>query len=180
MQWQAERFHLWISRHGFFPHLSDPRAILFLVMLTQEVHTTYTSKTDNQIHSMMHLSRIWSLRQFMKGEKANLPFPAAVEAVRVRHLPGSTTQEVERILAQPLDVAQSKRYGSHAHTIPKTKDMWDTFVAELEKAGIEGKGNRSEGWKARGPLLLAKVSALREPPLASIPRTWLLIAKRST
>jgi hypothetical protein len=172
MQWGPERFHLWISRHGFFPHLSDPRAILFLVMLTLEVNKTYTSKTDNQVHSLMYLSGMWASRQSTKGTKAAIEFPAAVEAVRLQHLPGCSIPEVERILSQPLDVAQSKKYGSHAHTIPKTKAMWNTFLAEIEKE----KENPLEGFRAKGSLIL-KVSAPERPPLAYIPWTWLLIVE---
>ena len=77
----------------------------------------------------------------MKERKADVTLPEAVGAARVRHLPGSMTQEVEQILAQPLDVAQSKMYRSHAHAIPKTKEMWTTFQAEMEKANhLEGFG----------------------------------------
>jgi hypothetical protein len=72
--------------------------------------------------------------------------PEGVGAVHVRHLPGSMTQEVEQILAQPLDVAQSKKHGSHAHAIPKTKEMWTTFKAEMDKAEMD-KEDRLEGFR---------------------------------
>jgi hypothetical protein len=82
----------------------------------------------------------------VKERKADVTLPEAVGAARVRHLPGSMTQEVEQSLAQPLDVAQSKTYGSHAHAIPKTKEMWTTFKAEMDKAEMD-KEDRLEGFK---------------------------------
>lgn len=82
----------------------------------------------------------------MKERKAIVAVSEAVEAVRVRHLPGSIIQEVEQILAQPLDVAQSKMYRSHAHAISEMNEMWTTFKAEMDKAEMD-KEDRLEGFR---------------------------------
>lgn len=52
-------------------------------------------------------------------------------------------------------------YGSHAYTIPKTTDIWNTFIAEIEK------GHRLEGFRAK-QTLSQKVRALDEGPLLSL------------
>lgn len=89
-----------------------------MLMLMKEADPpVYSSILDKQTRgimffkqkrSILFLASCWSSRQFMNGRRATLSFPEAVEAVRVRHLPESTMQEVERILAQPLDIAHNK------------------------------------------------------------------------
>jgi hypothetical protein len=111
----------------------------------------------------------------VKERNATVAFPEAVGAVRVRHLPGSMIQEEESILAQPLDVAQRKMYGSHAHAIPKTKEMRTTFKAEMDKAEMDKEDRleafrltlficldvQHEEWKDCWPSILIRLTSLR-------------------
>jgi hypothetical protein len=143
MQWEVKRFYLRVGS-GFLC-LTNPRGILLLIRNRQSFPPT-CEKLDNQICSVLFLASCWSSRQSVKERKATAAFPQAAEAVRIQHLPGSMTQEVEQILAQPLDVAQRKMYGSHAHAIPKTKEMWTTFKAEMDKAEMD-KEDRLEGFR---------------------------------
>lgn len=145
MQWEVKRFYFRVGS-GFLC-LTDPRGILLLIRKRQTFPST-CQKLDNQILlcSVLFLASCWSSRQSVKERKATVAFPEAVEAVRVRHLPGLMIQEEESILAQPLDVAQSKMYRSHAHAIPKTKEMWTTFKAEMDKAEMD-KEDRLEGFR---------------------------------
>ena len=144
MQWEVERFYLRVGS-GFLC-LTNPRGILLHIRKRQTFRST-CQKLDNQLCGILFLASCWSSWQSAK-ERNVIPvaFPEAVEAVRVRHLPGSISQEVERILAQPLDVAESKMYGSHAHAIPKMKEMWTTFKAEIDKAEMD-KEDRLEGFR---------------------------------
>jgi hypothetical protein len=143
MQWEVERFYLRVGS-GFLC-LTDARDILFHIKKRQTFPST-CQKLDNQICSVLFLASCRSSRQSVKERKATVALPEGVGAVHVRHLPGSMTQEVEKILAQPLDVAQSKMYGSHAHAIPNTKEMGTTFKAEMDKAEID-KEDRLEGFR---------------------------------